>query len=54
MFYAFAYAEISSRDPNAGNAYATAYAALLELPAFLASISLALEYGVSLAAVARF
>lgn len=53
LFSALAYAEMSSRNPNSGGAYAFAYAALGELPAFLVGMCLTLEYGVSSAAVAR-
>lgn len=50
---ALAYAEMASRNPNSGGAYAFAYAALGELPAFLVGMCLTLEYGVSSAAIAR-
>lgn len=53
LFSALSYAEMSSRNPNSGGAYAFAYTALGELPAFLVGCSLTLEYGVSSAAVAR-
>lgn len=53
LFSALSYAEMSSRLPNSGGAYAFAYAALGELPAFLVGMCLTLEYGVSSAAVAR-
>lgn len=53
LFSALSYAEMSSRLPNSGGAYAFAYAALGELPAFLVGMCLTLEYGVSSAAIAR-
>lgn len=53
LFSALSYAEMSSRNPNSGGAYAFAYAALGELPAFLVGMCLTLEYGVSAAAIAR-
>lgn len=53
LFSALAYAEMASRNPNSGGAYAFAYTALGELPAFLVGMCLTLEYGVSSAAVAR-
>lgn len=53
LFSALSYAEMSSRLPNSGGAYAFSYAALGELPAFLVGMCLTLEYGVGSAAVAR-
>lgn len=53
FFSAFSYAEMSSRLPDSGGAYAFSYAGLGELPAFLVGMCLTLEYGVSSAAVAR-
>lgn len=53
LFSALSYAEMSSRYPNSGGAYAFTYASLGELPAFLVGMCLTLEYGVSSAAVAR-
>lgn len=53
LFSALAYAEMASRNPNSGGAYAFAYSALGELPAFLVGMCLTLEYGVSSAAIAR-
>lgn len=53
LFSALSYAEMASRNPNSGGAYAFAYAALGELPAFLVGMCLTLEYGVSSAAIAR-
>lgn len=50
---ALSYAEMASRNPNSGGAYAFAYAALGELSAFLVGMCLTLEYGVSSAAIAR-
>lgn len=53
LFSGLSYAEMSSRDPDCGGAYAFAYAALGELPAFLVGSCLTLEYGVASAAIAR-
>lgn len=53
LFSGMSYAEMSSRDPDCGGAYAFAYAALGELPAFLVGSCLTLEYGVASAAIAR-
>lgn len=53
LFSALSYAEMASRYPNSGGAYAFSYVALGELPAFLVGMCLTLEYGVSSAAVAR-
>lgn len=53
LFSALSYAEMASRLPIGGGAYAFSYAALGELPAFLVGMCLTLEYGVSSAAVAR-
>lgn len=53
LFSALSYAEMSSRNPNSGGAYAFAYASLGELCAFLVGMCLTLEYGVSAAAIAR-
>jgi basic amino acid/polyamine antiporter, APA family len=53
LFSGMAYAEMSSRDPDCGGAYAFAYSALGELPAFLVGCCLTLEYGVASAAIAR-
>lgn len=53
FFSALSYAEMSSRLPNSGGAYAFTYSALGELPAFLVGMCLTLEYGVGSAAVAR-
>jgi basic amino acid/polyamine antiporter, APA family len=53
LFSGMAYAEMSSRDPDCGGAYAFAYTALGELPAFLVGCCLTLEYGVASAAIAR-
>lgn len=50
---AFSYAEMTSRLPNRGGAYAFVYATLGEWPAFLVGMCLTLEYGVSAAMVAR-
>jgi APA family basic amino acid/polyamine antiporter len=47
------YAELSSRIPSSGSAYAYAYCTLGELPAFCAAWFLTLEYGMSGAAIAR-
>ena len=53
FFSAMSYAEMSSRIPSAGSAYAYVYATLGELPAVIAAWCLTLEYGISGAAVAR-
>ena len=53
LFSAMAYAEMASRIPSCGSAYAYAYCALGELPAFLAAFFMTLEYGISGAAIAR-
>eukprot|EP00177_Eucheuma_denticulatum_P007464 GFKZ01013586.1.p1 GENE.GFKZ01013586.1~~GFKZ01013586.1.p1 ORF type:complete len:572 (-),score=52.65 GFKZ01013586.1:858-2573(-) len=53
LFSALSYAEMSSRNPNSGGAYAFAYAGVGELAAFIVGMCLTLEYGVSSAAVAR-
>lgn len=53
LFSGLSYAEMSSRDPDCGGAYAFAYTALGELPAFLVGSCLTLEYGVASAAIAR-
>jgi basic amino acid/polyamine antiporter, APA family len=53
LFSGMSYAEMSSRDPNCGGAYAFAYSSLGELPAFLVGSCLTLEYGVASAAIAR-
>lgn len=53
LFSGMSYAEMASRTPDCGGAYAFAYAALGELPAFLVGSCLTLEYGVSSAAIAR-
>jgi basic amino acid/polyamine antiporter, APA family len=53
LFSGLSYAEMSSRDPNCGGAYAFAYSSLGELPAFLVGSCLTLEYGVASAAIAR-
>ena len=50
---AMAYAEMASRIPSCGSAYAYAYCALGELPAFLVAFFMTLEYGISGAAIAR-
>ena len=47
------YAEMSARIPSAGSCYAYSYFALGELPAYVASWLLTLEYAVSGCAVAR-
>lgn len=53
LFSALSYAEMSSRLPNSGGAYAFSYSALGELPAFLVGMCLTLEYGISSAAITR-
>jgi basic amino acid/polyamine antiporter, APA family len=53
LFSGLSYAEMSSRDPDCGGAYAFAYSALGELPAFLVGSCLTLEYGIASAAIAR-
>lgn len=53
LFSGLSYAEMASRAPDCGGAYAFAYAALGELPAFLVGSCLTLEYGVASAAIAR-
>lgn len=50
---AFSYAEMASRLPSCGSAYAFAYSTVGELSAFLVGWCLTLEYGISAAAVAR-
>ncbi|EME29825.1 Cationic amino acid transporter 9, chloroplastic [Galdieria sulphuraria] len=50
---AFSYAEMASRLPSCGSAYAFAYSTIGELFAFLVGWCLTLEYGISAAAVAR-
>ena len=47
------YAELSSRIPLAGSAYAYTFVAMGELPAILAAVCLSLEYLATAAAVAR-
>lgn len=53
LLSALSYAEMAARVPSIGGAYAFAYAAIGEWPAFLVGMCLTLEYGVSTAAVAR-
>lgn len=53
LFSGMSYAEMSSRDPDCGGAYAFTYAALGELAAFLVGCCLTLEYGIASAAIAR-
>jgi len=47
------YAEMASRIPAAGSAYAYAFVAMGEWPAFLAALCLSLEYVLAASAVAR-
>eukprot|EP00587_Corethron_hystrix_P002418 CAMPEP_0113331108 /NCGR_PEP_ID=MMETSP0010_2-20120614/22265_1 /TAXON_ID=216773 ORGANISM="Corethron hystrix, Strain 308" /NCGR_SAMPLE_ID=MMETSP0010_2 /ASSEMBLY_ACC=CAM_ASM_000155 /LENGTH=602 /DNA_ID=CAMNT_0000194257 /DNA_START=262 /DNA_END=2066 /DNA_ORIENTATION=+ /assembly_acc=CAM_ASM_000155 len=47
------YAELAGQIPTAGSSYAYVYAAIGELPAFVAAAGLTLEYVISGAAVAR-
>lgn len=53
VFSGLSYAEMSSRLPMCGGAYAFVYATVGEFAAFIIGMCLTLEYGVSSAAVAR-
>ena len=53
LLSAMCYAEVSGRIPSSGSAYAYAFASMGELPAFVTSTCLFLEYLVTGAAVSR-